>query len=97
MSKNKDNVIDDTHVSDSNCLGSISSDDSDSDINISNNDDVNNSDLEFDVVDLSSLMLNHKETITNTISLPSNLTCSAHTLNLIATVDTAKIVDQAYS
>jgi len=84
------NVTNNTHTFDSNYLCLISSNDSDNDGNISSDDDVNKSNLEFDVVDLSSLILNYKKTITNTIFLPSHITCSAHTLNLITTVGTAK-------
>lgn len=56
---------------------------------MSSDDGVNNSNLEFEVVDLSLLLLNYIEIITCTISLLCYITCSAYTLKISTIVDTA--------
>lgn len=56
---------------------------------MSSDDGVNNSNLEFDVVDLSLLMFNYKEIIACTISWLCDIIFSAYTLKISTIVDTA--------
>jgi hypothetical protein len=48
---------------------------------------------DFDTVDFSTLFLNSEEMESDDICLPDHITCSAHTLSLMATVDVDKIAD----
>ncbi|XP_060857667.1 uncharacterized protein LOC132935209 isoform X1 [Metopolophium dirhodum] len=58
--------------------------------------EIDNSSTDFDTVDFSTLFLNSEDMESDEICLPDHITCSAHTLSLIATVDVDKISDQSY-
>jgi len=52
---------------------------------------------DFDTVDWSTMFQNSEDIETDDIiCLPDPITCSAHTLSLIATVDVNKISDKSY-
>lgn len=70
-----------------------------------NNSGSDNSDLEIDnleIMDVDKLFINlekeqhHLQNTDDSFCLPNHLKCCAHTLNLIATVDIAKITDTNY-
>lgn len=57
-------------------------------------------DSDVDIVELDSIFSKSNNLTKNTnesnISLPDQMTCCAHTLNLIAIVDISKIIDKTY-
>lgn len=65
-----------------------------------NNLEVDDACENVDVTELSTIFSNTNEFISpdndDEICLPDHLTCSAHTLNLIATTDVSKITDHSY-
>jgi len=58
--------------------------------------EIDNFSTDFDTIDFSTLLLNSEDMESDDICLPDHITCSAHTLSLIATVDVDKITDRSY-
>lgn len=51
---------------------------------------------DFDTIEWSTMFQNSEDMESDDICLPDHITCSAHTLSLIATVDVDKISDKSY-
>jgi len=62
-------------------------------------DEVDDTSAEVEVVDVTKLIsdftVSNSNDFEDDITLPNHLTCSAHTLSLIATTDVAKIRDKS--
>ncbi|KAL4132155.1 hypothetical protein QTP88_009362 [Uroleucon formosanum] len=86
-----------TIESDLHYVGNLDELNSDEDTQIDSDNENNlSSPIDMEYVDVGQLLYESNSSGCTNFSLPDHLTCCAHTLNLIATTDVAKITDTNY-
>jgi len=86
-----------TIESDPHHAGNLDELDSDEDTQIdSDNENYLSSPIDIEYVDVGHLLYKSNSSDCTNFDLPDHLTCCAHTLNLMATIDVAKITDENY-
>lgn len=86
-----------TIESDPHYVGNLGELDTDEETQIDSDNENNlSSPIDIEYVDVGQLLYESNSSDCTNFSLPDHLTCCAHTLNLIATTDVAKITDKNY-